>query len=304
MIEHMKHRTAVLALATAGVLWGSSVALSKLSLDWLDSGWLTVMRFAVSAPVLALIGRKHLRRAFTWRIAVAGGLGYGVTILFQNAGIEHTSVSHAAILVGAVPVFVAIAAAGFGHGNSKPLIWLGYGVAMLGIVFVARGGGGGATTGGDMLVLTSSILCAVFIALQPLLLKDQDAAAVTAVQFFASTLVSAPFALISGGLPHAPASGGPVIAFVALAIFCTVLPFWLFAHGQKGASAELAGAMVNIEPLVGAVIGWVGFGDPVGPWQIVGALAVAVGILLSVVPWERISFTALAQRPRTRSGLI
>ena len=292
----MKYRTAIFALIAAGLLWGASVALSKLSLAWLDSSWLTAMRFLVAAPVLAVIGRKHLRRALNWRIAGAGMLGYGVTILLQNAGIAHTSVSHAAIIVGAIPVLVAVAAAGFGHGNSRPMIWFGYGVALLGIVFVAQGGGGGASTSGDLLVLASSVVCAIFIAAQPLLLKEQDAAAVTAVQFGASALLSLPVALIFGGLPHAPASVSPVITFAALAVFCTVLPFWLFAHGQKGTSPELAGAMVNIEPLVGAVIGWVGFGDPAGPWQIAGAVAVVAGILISTVPWERVSLAGLQAR--------
>jgi drug/metabolite transporter (DMT)-like permease len=94
-----------------------------------------------------------------------------------------------------------------------------------------------------------------------------------------------------------------VIAFVALALVGTVLPFWLFAHGQKGTSPAFAGAMVNIEPLVGAVIGWVAFGDPVGIWQIGGAVAVVVGILLSTVPWDRITLAGLPQRLPTRFEL-
>ena len=95
-----------------------------------------------------------------------------------------------------------------------------------------------------------------------------------------------PFALIGGGLPHAPATSGPVIAFIALALAGTVLPFWLFAYGQSRVAAELAGAFVNLEPLVGALVGWVAFGDPVGPWQIFGAFAVIAGILLSLLPPE------------------
>jgi drug/metabolite transporter (DMT)-like permease len=138
-------------------------------------------------------------------------------------------------------------------------------------------------------------MSAALIAVQPRLLKDQDAAAVTAVQFAAASLVALPFALISGGLPHAPSGAQPVIAFVTLAMAGTVVPFWLFAHGQKGTSAEFAGAMVNIEPLVGAMVGWVAFSDPVGPWQISGAVAVVAGILLSTVPWHRITPAGLPE---------
>jgi O-acetylserine/cysteine efflux transporter len=299
----MKQRNAIISLVVAGTIWGSTVALSKLSLGWLDASWLTVLRFAAAAPVLALIGRRHLRRAANPRVIAAGALGYGITMLLQNAGIEHTSVSHAAIIVGGVPVLVAVVSAGLGTGRSSRVAWAGYGVALLGIVFVARGGGGGASSGGDLLVLASVVMSAGLIAVQPSLLEGQDAAAVTAVQFGAAALMALPVALISGGLPHGPSTAGPLVAFVALVLAGTVIPFWLFAHGQKGTSAEFAGAMVNIEPLVGAIVGWVAFSDPVGGWQIVGAMAVVVGILLSTVPWGRVSLAGLPQRLQTRFEL-
>ena len=116
-----QHRHAILALAVAGALWGLTVPLSKLSLDWLGAAWLTVARFAVAAPLLALVGRRGLRAALTPRIAAAGALGYGGVILLQNAGIERTSVSHAALVVGAVPVLVALITAGGGLGHRAPL---------------------------------------------------------------------------------------------------------------------------------------------------------------------------------------
>ncbi len=91
-------------------------------------------------------------------------------------------------------------------------------------------------------------------------------------------------ALISGGLPHAPASSGPAVCFVALVFVGTIAPFWLFAYGQARVSGRAAGGFVNLEPLVGAAVGWVAFADPLGPWQVVGALAVISGILISLVP--------------------
>jgi O-acetylserine/cysteine efflux transporter len=280
----MKNRSAILALIAAGSLWGVTVALSKLSLRWLDPSWLTAMRFLAATPILAFIGRRGLGQAFTPRILASGAIGYGAVVLLQNVGIEHTSVSHGAIIVGALPVVVALVAAALGKGSSRPLVWLGYAVALVGIVLVAKGGGGGATDSGDMLVFASVVLSGAFIAIQPSMLKGRDAAAVTAVQFLAAELVSLPVALLGGPLPHAPGTPGPVVAFMALAVVGTILPFWLFAYGQARVAPELAGAFVNLEPLVGAVVGWVAFENPVGPWQILGALVVIAGIVISLVP--------------------
>ncbi len=286
IIVHVKNRSAILALVAAGSLWGVTVALSKLSLGWLDPSWLTSLRFLVAAPILAAIGRRGLRRALTPRILASGTIGYGAVVLLQNVGIDHTSVSHGAIIVGALPVVVALVAAALGTGRARALVWVGYAVALVGVVLVAKGGGGGATTSGDMLVFASVVLSGAFIAIQPNLLRGRDAAAVTAVQFAAAELVSLPVALLGSPLPHGPATPGPAVAFIALALVGTILPFWLFAYGQARVAPEFAGAFVNLEPLVGAVVGWVAFANPVGVWQIVGALTVIAGILISLRPPE------------------
>jgi drug/metabolite transporter (DMT)-like permease len=62
------------------------------------------------------------------------------------------------------------------------------------------------------------------------------------------------------------------------------VPFSLFASGQKKVSAELAGAFLNLEPLVGAMVGIVAFGDPAGLRQFGGGTAIVIGIALSSLP--------------------
>ena len=50
--------------------------LSKLALGWLGAAWVTVARFGVAAPVLALVVGRRLRAAST-RDRALGALGYG-----------------------------------------------------------------------------------------------------------------------------------------------------------------------------------------------------------------------------------
>jgi len=277
------NRTAILALAAAGALWGLTVPLSKLSLEWLGPAWLTVARFAAAAPLLALAGRHGLRAACTWRVVAAGAVGFGAVIVLQNAGIERTSASHAALVVGAVPVLVALIAAGIGQSATRPIAWAGYAVALAGIALVAHAGGGGATAVGDLLVLASVAVSAAFIVLQPALLAGRDAAAVTAVQFAAGAVFAAPIAVVAEGAPSGPAATIPAAAVAALAIGGTLLPFWLFAFAQARVPAALAGAFVNLEPVVGAAGGWLVLGESAAAGQLAGAVAVLVGIALSTL---------------------
>ena len=296
--ERMKtqtNRSAIVALAGAGILWGLNVPLTKLALAWLGPGWLTVVRFAVAAPVLGAVGRRGLRDALSIRALVSGAIGFGAVIALQNAGIERTSVSHAAMVVGAVPVLVAVIAAGLDGTVTRPLAWAGYAVALVGIALVAGAAGGGATASGDLLVLGSVVLSASFIALQPRLLADHDAAALTAVQFAGGALVALPAALLTEGLPHGPAAPLPALALAALALAGTPLPFWLFAFGQARVPAEFAGAFVNLEPVVGAGAGWLALGEPAAVGQIVGVAAVLAGIAMSITRPRR----AAARAPVT-----
>ena len=117
----LRRHSAITALIAAGLLWGLTVPLSKLALEWLPGGWLTVVRFALAAPLLAIVARRDLRRAITPQILFAGAVGYGLVIMLQNAGIHATSVSHAALIVGAVPALVALIAAATGKGSTGPL---------------------------------------------------------------------------------------------------------------------------------------------------------------------------------------
>jgi len=278
-------RNALVALATAGLLWGTTVPLSKVALGWLSPGWLTLVRFAVAAAILAVVTRSRLRAAFTPAILLSGAIGYGVTVLLQNAGITRTSVSHAALLIGTAPVMVAIIAVVWHHSVVRPAAWAGFAVSLGGVGLIAAGGGGGSNLGGDGLVLASVLLSAIFTVGQTRLLRGRDPIAVTAVQFLGAALVTAPFSALTEGVPPAPAGTASLLAVVALIAGGTLLPFTLFAFGQSRLPAEIAGAFLNIEPLVGAVAGVVVFGDPAGPAQLGGGAAILGGIALSSVRW-------------------
>ena len=137
---------------------------------------------------------------------------------------------------------------------------------------------------GDGLVLASLLLGAAATVAQGRLLTGRDPVAVTAVQFLGATVGALLVSVLTEGAPALPAGPGPVLAVVALAAGGTLLPFTLFAFGQSRVSAEVAGAFLNLEPLVGAIAGAVAFGDPVGLAQIAGGAAIVAGIGLSSLP--------------------
>ncbi len=279
---------AVAALAVAGLAWGMSVPLSKAGLGWLGPGWLTVARFGLAAAVLlAAVPRAALRAACTGPVLAAGTLGYGGCVLLQNAGIARTSVTHAALLIGAVPVLVAIIAALWQHAVARPVAWAGFALSLAGVAAIAGGSGGGATRAGDALVLASALASAAVTVAQGRLLVNRDPVAVTAVMFAGAALAALPVAAVTEGAPAAPSGSGAILAVLGLTAIGTLAPFTLFAYGQRRVPAEVAGAFLNLEPLVGAAAGVVAFGDPAGPRQLAGGAAIVAGIALSSLPLLR-----------------
>jgi drug/metabolite transporter (DMT)-like permease len=75
-----------------------------------------------------------------------------------------------------------------------------------------------------------------------------------------------------------------VAAVIGLTVAGTLVPFTLFAYGQRTVPTEVAGAFLNLEPLVGAVAGVVAFSDPAGPRLLLGGAVILGGIVMSSVP--------------------
>ncbi len=276
-------RRAFMALTAAGLIWGLTVPLSKLVLEWLDPLWLSVLRFAPAAPLLALMARGELRRSVRGPVILWGVVLYGAVMGVQNLGLDHTSVSHGALILGAVPALVALVAVVTGRGAAGASAWGGFAVALVGVGLVS-GAGGQTSLLGDTLVLASAVLSAIVIVAQAEVLRGRDPMAVTAVQMAAGSLAGLPVALAREGLPALPETGAPVWGFAVLVVVGSLLPFTLYAYGQTRVVPEVAGSFMNLEPLVGAVLGALAFHDPWGPAQAAGATAIAVGILLSARP--------------------
>src|SRR5712671_6045187 len=230
---NLDRRRALVALTVAGLLWGSTVPLSKLALGWLPPGWLTAIRFAVAAAVLLTLTRSRIRAAWSPAVLAWGAAGYGGTVLLQNTGITRTSVSHAALLIGTAPVLVAIIAVVWHNSVVRPIAWAGFAVSLGGVGLIAAGGGGGANLGGDGMVLASVLLSAIFTVGQTRLLRGRDPIAVTAVQFLGAALATAPFSVLTEGVPPAPAGTASLLAVVALIAGGTLLLLTLFAFGQS-----------------------------------------------------------------------
>jgi drug/metabolite transporter (DMT)-like permease len=282
MVRMKTARThALLALTAAGLLWGTSVPLTKAALGGFGPLWLTTVRFGLAGLLLLVVFRPRLR-GLRPALVGWGAVGYGGVVAVQNLGLEMTSVTHAALLLGAVPVMVALLAVVFEGARVGLLAWGGFALSSAGIALVAGAGGGPASLAGDGLVLVSVLIGAAFTLVQARLLPGTDVVAASAAQFLSSALLAVPLALAFEGVPRVAAMpSGSFLAAGGLVVIGTVFPYTLFAFGQTGVPSHVAGVFLNLETLIAAALGVMVFGEPMAVAQAMGAGVLLTGIVLS-----------------------
>lgn len=278
------NRLAFLALAAAGVFWGMGFPLGKLALRETDAAHVVLLRFAVAALValpFALRGRDT-RALFRSPVVLLAGALYGVAFLVQFEGLARVSVTLAALLVGVMPALIALSARFLGERVSGAS-WGGVAAATLGAVLIAGKPGGAGTPLGVALSLAALV---IFLAWLFVLRKAPATAAPMAIPAVTVVVAAAtilPIALVMHGAPKLDLSVGAWAGIVGQGLFSTLLATAAWQFGSARVGSASAGVFINIEPLMGAAIGVLLFGDHLTLALGVGGLLILVGSFVVVL---------------------
>ncbi len=113
MFKQRGNAIPTVALKTAGCLWGTGFYFGKLALAEMPVASMVLFRFGfASAGLLPVIFYERPRfdgREWNW-VFTASVLGVPVQYLMQFKGLSLTTVSHASLMVGTLPMLLAIAA--------------------------------------------------------------------------------------------------------------------------------------------------------------------------------------------------
>jgi drug/metabolite transporter (DMT)-like permease len=290
------------ACALAGTLWGTGFYWGRLALNEMDVQWMVLYRFLFAclgmAPVM-LTRRVRLTGGETRVLLLAALFGIPIQFLLQFHGLVLTTVSHASLMIGAMPVLLAAAAAMFAGERLDWIGWVALGASTAGAAMVVLGGSR-ATTGnetpslqGDLLVIASLISALAWILLSKKLMETHSAPVVTAYTIYSGTVmllawIFARHLLAPWTHEHAqrmPFAHVSMTAWIALAISglaCTATTTWLWNWGIHQVPASRAGVFLNIEPALGSVLGVELLGEKLGPYAwLGGALILTAAVTLT-----------------------
>ena len=288
------------ACAVASCFWGCGFFFGKIALAEMSFAHMVLYRFLFAMPMLLpllVTHRPGLNRREWGLLVVASFLGVPVQFLIQFYALSITTVSHAALMVGTMPVILAVGAAVFAHERMDLVGWMALAGSTCGAGLIALGAGshakGGATLAGDLLVVVSLLIALSWILINKGLMERHSHVVVTAYGLGIGTLMLMVWVPVRYGIP--PVAGVSVKAWLALAgsgVLCTATTTLLWNWGMTQVPASQAGVLLNMEPLIGSLLGVLVLGERLGPsaWA-GGGLILASAITLTTRSKTRVRET-------------
>lgn len=289
---HGRHRGwGFAACALASSLWGCGFFFGKIALAEMRSPFMVLYRFLFAmVPLLPLLvtHRPGLSRREWGLLGMASFLGVPLQFLIQFYGLSLTTVSHASLMVGTMPVILAVGATVFAHERMDGVGWAALAVSTTGAALIAlsgRGGhgAGGPSLAGDLLVVVSLLIALFWILLNKRLMQGHSHVVVTAYGLALGTAMLMVWVPVRYGMP--PVHGVSWKAWGALAasgVLCTATTTLLWNWGMTQVPASQAGVLLNMEPLIGSLLGVLVLSERLGPGAWVGgALIVGAAVTLT-----------------------
>jgi drug/metabolite transporter (DMT)-like permease len=242
-------------------------------------------------PVLLRRRTKFAPRDFKL-LLFASVIGVPVQFLIQFKGLSLTTVSHASLMVGTLPVLLALSSVVVLHERLARTEWMMLAISALGAVFIAMSHGGGgngphATAAGDLLVILSMVAAVAMILTSKRLMAEYNPLQVTAEMLIIGTVLLLVFVELTRPVRF-HFSGKVWFAAVAQGVLATALAYIFWNWGLARVPAARAGVFLNMEPVVGAILGSAILHESLGGLALVGgAMIIASAVYFS--------------RPRVRS---
>jgi drug/metabolite transporter (DMT)-like permease len=201
-------------------------------------------------------------------------------------------------MVGTMPVLLAVAATLFAHERMDAIGWFSLAVSTIGAALIALGarhatGSNSPTLAGDLLVVLSLVVALGWVLLNKHLVTRHSAIVVSAYGVIAGTLMLLICVPAIYGLP--PIHHISLRAWLALAasgFLCTAATTLLWNWGMTQVAASQAGVLLNMEPLIGSILGVFLLHESLGPSaRLGGCLILAAAIIITTRSRTRIRET-------------
>jgi len=290
-----------LACALAGCCWGTGFFFGKIAFSRLSVDHYVLYRFVFACLGLLPIVERPRFSAREWKLLLIGAfLGVPVQFVIQFEGLKLTTVSHAALMVGTMPVILAVGATIFSHERLDLKGWLALlgstaGIALI-VLSASHGAIGSGNIWGDLLVVLSLVIALGWVLINMRLMAlGRSPLAVSAWTLLTGSAMLFPWVLVRDGLPPVRGLGWHVwFAVAASGLLCTSAATFLWNWGIHRVPASRAGVFLNIEPALGSILGVAVLGERLGPGAYIGGALIIAAVIVLTTTGHRASVDSAA----------
>lgn len=291
--EIKNHKTAVKLLAAAGlifttIIWGSSFAVMKNSLDILPPAYLLAIRFSMAAICLVAVFIKKIKKMSKQDLLYGSILGIFLFLayLFQTYGLKYTTASKNAFITTLYVILVPFLHWKINHTKPKQnnITAAVFAVAGLGLLTLE---GDLSVNPGDLLTFLCGVCFAVHIVYIERYTVKHDPIVLTVVQITVCAVLNwcaAP--LLEGRLDLKQMNGNLMLSLMYLAVLCTMLGFLLQNVGQKYLAPGITSLLLSFESVFGLIFSVILLGERLTVKLMAGCVLMFAAVLISEVQWK------------------
>jgi len=275
------------------IVWGSTLAITKIIVDHIPPMTLAFYRCSIGAlTLLGLFIARARSSAGKYLTGIAWGtiilLGFtGVTVfyIFFNISVKMTSASVGALLQGFIPVCIALMAAVFLKERLSVKQIIGIIVSVTGVVLIGFLSHNEKDVANSILGNVLMIIAVIGWGIYTIISKkvaDKDPLLITSLSTFAGSVLLLPAAIyenLGTGWPQTSLTDWIIIFF--LGAIASGICYFLYNRSLQLLSAAQVGNFINLDPLIGFIIALIFLHESVNMLQITGGVLVIAGIILS-----------------------
>jgi drug/metabolite transporter (DMT)-like permease len=276
-------------LIVLNVFWAASYAAFKALAPYLDAGGVSTMRFGLAAVVCLaawpwLPGNAPRGRDLL-KTALMGLIVFVCAPRLQVAGVQRGQAGDAAVLIGLEPLVASVMAALFLREHIGPRRWIGFGLGLSGVVFMAQVWRPdfqwpGLTANA---LFVSSFFCeSVYSVMGKPLIARSGLVKVLTLALLTGTAVNC---LIDGPQTIAAVQTLPLrmwFLLLHLAVICTLIGYIAWFVVIRETEVNVTVLTVFIQPVVGVLIAAIALGEALHWGQLWGCLAIVLGLVIGL----------------------
>jgi drug/metabolite transporter (DMT)-like permease len=285
-----------LVLLGANVVYATSYVATRVTLSGVPPATLALARLVVGALVLALLGGSRagaplLSRDDRRTIAWMGLLGFAGAYVLSHWGIARSTATNAALLIVVEPLSLMLLSPVYLGERLSRREAVGAAMALAGTTLVVVNGIPGVTEKlvphwqGDLLLVLAGVAYAAYSLLGRRVLDRHAPLGVTVRSLVWGATGIFPVAAaewVSGSRPRWTASA--VAGTLYLAVVITALGYVAWNWALARVPAPRAALFLNVQPIVGALLGAALLGEPVTIFTLAGGAAIVAGLGVAFGP--------------------